>query len=519
MRDFRRAPRGGHVASMRTIAPMLAGLVLVPACGLNQQGVPPPRDRIAYPASAYVDGNWLYVVNSNSDLRYNNGTLVAVDLDKVAADRPKDGRTSSWALCPQVDYVRPASGDSPVCCWDRLDHNILNCDERPYIPAASTIEVGSFGAGMVFQSFKEEGCPTPPDPSHSFEKTQAANAKIRHDCAVNCAADPKAGRLFIGVRGNSSITYVDTTRVKDAAGGERPVFSPCSSPAGDTEACAVTHTTSMPGGTPALLPDEPYALALDPAKDLLYVGHLKGDIAHVATGGISLFDVSGASFNVPPTFIGPSGSFFSADGNGFFGITSLTLARNQIYASSRYLPTVTSVIPTTSGISPEICGTPQFLLGSGDTFSSPLVGAEVRGIQFLPEGNRAFILQRVPPALVGFDISGLGNFPSDVLETCASPTFLQQYDGGEGARLFVTCFESGQVYVFDPYVPRLISVMEVGRGPAGLVFAPVPPGSNERRAYVVGFSASNISVVDLTPGSTTQYHVIQRIGFPSPVPR
>jgi hypothetical protein len=61
-------------------------------------------------------------------------------------------------------------------------------------------------------------------------------------------------------------------------------------------------------------------------------------------------------------------------------------------------------------------------------------------------------------------------------------------------------------------------VIEVGRGPAGLAFA--PPGPNgERLAYVVGFSANNVSVVDLTPGSGTQFHVIQRIGFPSSVPR
>jgi hypothetical protein len=36
---------------------------------------------------------------------------------------------------------------------------------------------------------------------------------------------------------------------------------------------------------------------------------------------------------------------------------------------------------------------------------------------------------------------------------------------------------------------------------------------------VVGFGDNNISVVDLEPGSATEYHVIQRIGYPSTVPR
>ena len=41
----------------------------------------------------------------------------------------------------------------------------------------------------------------------------------------------------------------------------------------------------------------------------------------------------------------------------------------------------------------------------------------------------------------------------------------------------------------------------------------------ERLAYVVGFSANDISVLDLTPKSATQYHLVQRIGFPSVNPR
>jgi hypothetical protein len=37
--------------------------------------------------------------------------------------------------------------------------------------------------------------------------------------------------------------------------------------------------------------------------------------------------------------------------------------------------------------------------------------------------------------------------------------------------------------------------------------------------FIVGFGANNISVVDIKPGSVTENHVVQRIGFPSPVPR
>ena len=38
-------------------------------------------------------------------------------------------------------------------------------------------------------------------------------------------------------------------------------------------------------------------------------------------------------------------------------------------------------------------------------------------------------------------------------------------------------------------------------------------------AYVLNFSQNDVSVLDLAPGSPTQYHVIQRLGFPSVTPR
>jgi len=43
--------------------------------------------------------------------------------------------------------------------------------------------------------------------------------------------------------------------------------------------------------------------------------------------------------------------------------------------------------------------------------------------------------------------------------------------------------------------------------------------STREVAYVVGFGDNNISVIDLRPGSTTEYHVVQRMGFPRVTPR
>jgi hypothetical protein len=507
----------------------------VAACGLNQEGVPPPRDRIAYPSGALLDenGRWLFVANSNSDLRYNNGTLVSVDLEKARSDR----EDRSWKLCPTPDqpFVYGAA-DEDQCCWDRLDHDILDCDETRYIAADRTIEIGSFAAGMAFQRRdavlprcvgKDEdppnrhACVTMCDDSSEVGVVDGgpAEAGVEQD-ASSSEAGPAAppdqvasGRLFVGVRGNSSLTYLEL-----AEEDGKPRFS-CGAATLDAKDCAISQVKPEP--MPARVPDEPYALYLDPAQDLLFVGHLRGDVAHPDTGGVSLFDVGRRSPTDPPTFLNPSGSLFAADGSGQFGVTSLTRGLDgQLYATSRYVPQAVRVAPTL--VPPNRgCLDPEpndriFAVSAGSAFVSPLGGSELRGLAFATQ-TRAFALQRVPPALIGFDVTGgpLGNVPTEILETCQAPTFLDKQGAKDDLRLYVTCFEAGQVYVFDPHVPRLVAVVEVGRGPAGLLFSK----RGRARAYVIGFGANNVSVVDLEPGSPTQDHVIQRLGFPSVLPR
>src|SRR5512138_3665976 len=94
---------------------LLAACAWLPACGLNQAGVDPPSDTIAYPASAVMDrnGDWLLVTNSNADLRYNDGTLMALSLARAASDRGK--ADASWP--PACDLVNDPNPRSDVA-WD-----------------------------------------------------------------------------------------------------------------------------------------------------------------------------------------------------------------------------------------------------------------------------------------------------------------------------------------------------------------------------------------------------------------
>ncbi len=507
---------------MRLVSALIAVATCAAAigCGLNQEGIGPPNNQIFFPGALRVDptnGRWLYVVNSNADLRYNDGTLVAVDLDLVRKDHDADGL---WGDCPGPNYIyestspaSPPSGSQAIsgyCCWDTLDRNVLNCDERNYIKSA--VKIGSFGSAIEVQRVTPGTDPT---------------------------MTPAASRLFVGVRGNASITWADTTRPIDPMDDTPPAFDCAGSlaPDGFVE-CDTNHRLAdepnPDNANPApVLPDEPYALAIDDYQDLLYVGHLRA-------GFLSAVNVVGT----PPTIIGSFGSIFPTDVNGSAGVTSITVTAvglngGRAYATSRFLPRAGAFAPFTTDPPPNgqtrysqtdaATDNPNvFLANAGDAFIAPLAGSETRGIQIIPGINRTYLLQRTPPALIGFDTLGGQNVPSDVTEICQGPTFLHMTppyrpsnfdtratDTDTNKRLFVTCFEAGEIYVVDPYVPQIISIIEVGRGPAGLAFSNEP---TPLRAYVVGFGANNVSIIDLADGPT-QYHVIERIGFPSPMPR
>ena len=528
---------------------LLAACAWLPACGLNQAGVAPPPDTIAYPASAVLDRNsdWLIVTNSNADLRYNDGTLIALSLNRAATDRqgPPQGMTT-WPNCTLVDDPNPRGDLMHKCCWDAVDNNILNCDERHYIgsdvQAASdddptmqkprgqgNVRIGSFAAGMVLQ---QASCPV--------------------YCSVCATADfsQTTDRLLIGVRGDTSLTWIDVAPDPGDPAASPPTFN-CTTPPGaplpteDFALCNADHriieaasmlAAPMMGAeqTQVPLPDEPYALAIDDANGLLFIGHLTGSTARPFSGGFSLFDITplfgktndpgNPTVTMPgPRFIAPFPSPFPATSLGSVGITAMNVRDDStighvVFASSRFVPEVaglgtTATCPELDTPIREIAAFPN-----GTVYSSPIGGAaETRGIQFVDYQDpnippRAFVLQRNPPALISFVESNQS--PSDMLETCGSPTFLDLHDSGLGPRLFVTCFADGEIDVFDPAVPTLERTFPAGRGPSGLVFDRKRPV-----AYVVGFGDNNISVVDLTPGSRTEYHVIQRLGFPRTTPR
>ena len=534
----------------------LAAIAVLGACNLHQQGVTPPKNRIFFPGGGIVapEGRWLYVVNSNADLRYNAGTVAAVDLDAIRGDYDKGvlPPRMAWSSCSPdpKNFVPPASvkaTDSAQCCWDFIDPNVLNCDEQAYIDKGATVRIGSFGGRPAFQRFALPG----------------ASATASPPVAAGIGQ-----RMFVPVRGNGSVTMMDVAALADADGkatsnprfycsGNRTdpnqvsgtftqdPFSECEDAWRITrklDPAVVPEVASVPEAEILRLPEEAYALAVDDrlTSPFLYVGHLR-------SGAVSLVSL-GNGTDENPELIASNAAILPPDANGSRGITSLRIrypgslndpntCGGPIYATSRYAAVASSFV--VAGINGADCRftsqTPLddrtlAIVGRGDSLSSGVPGNETAGIEFISKANLGattagggdgiFILQRLPPVVAAIDANT--NRPFATIEVCQGPVSLSQQtdlDGVsfslDGPSLFVTCYDSGEVYVVDASALRIKAIIPIGRGPIQTIFDPRDP----KHGYVVGFSSNSISVLDLDPTSPTHYRVIQRIGFPSATPR
>ena len=147
----------------------------LPAAASTRRGWIPPDDTIAFPASA-IDGQPAGT-GCSSPTRTPTSATTTARWSRSAWRAPPSiaGRspiqpiltilcTRNGSRAGRVSHPNPRTDKLPFCCWDALDRNALNCDERAYIGpdgdignGAGNIRIGSFAAAMVLQ--KPE-CPT-----------------------------------------------------------------------------------------------------------------------------------------------------------------------------------------------------------------------------------------------------------------------------------------------------------------------------------------------------------------------
>lgn len=504
-------------------------------CNFGQSGIAPPTNRVFLPAgiAADRDDNFVYVVNSNSDLRFNAGTVVAVDLARAALvrscalnqdqdachDVQNPALLSPRLVCDKTRFSRTEPVEDTYCCFDLLDSNILNCNEPQFIQSDATIQIGSFGGAIQLQRYQR----APQDPTSEVVR-----------------------RLFVAVRAEPSITYADATvALTDTTNQNSPrkVSMRC------------TGSSKQDGSVPPInafcddnwrvrrhdgdtlgaldLPEEPHVLSYDNDLQALYIGHLTVVAnSQVQGGGVSSLDLCNPQDE-------SSQVHFAGLAQQTFLPNTLSQAvaalspgdpsnpGTRIYATARYSTAISGL-----GLRPQsdaTCANPLrdlTLVPAESFYASAFLpnGADIRGILFSEDHTEAFVLHRNdadtaanPAAIEVIDRRPLAdgtpaNTPIDVLEVCGGPTAMQMHDVGRGRgnRIFVTCYDDGQIYVVDPNAVVVTSIIDVGAGPTSLVFSPLDPSVG----YVASFANSHLSVIDFAPGSPTENQVVMRIGLP-----
>lgn len=419
-----------------------AGLCAALGACPDNAGVPPPADAFFYPvaAAASSDGAWLYVVNSDFDLRYNGGTVVSVDL---AAVRAAASQRVVGNGC-RVDST--AEGVS----------NALRCNASRFIRADATRRIGPFAV----------------------------------DAAVARYADRE--RLYVAVRGDGSVTWFDL----DGRGNMR-----CGAQ-GEDGLCDDAHRVGIdPSASPYgnRLPPDPSALSVDPTRGWVVVSHQSTDVSYARA--TLLYDrgaAAGSPASAGPVLLNVVGGVAT----GLSAIALLpradASARATWVATSRNEPVLTyfQAYPGNATL-----GDAQPYLYRSATV--PLTGLNLGNnsraiaVDPTPGASRLYVVSRAPEALLALDLDRTNPAQvtvSDVIPLPPGPSrLLASYDAALGRTLlYVVAFDARRVSVVDPIERRITAEIPTNRGPHALVRDP-----NGQFLYVMDFNDSAMEVVDL----------------------
>ncbi|HTJ46494.1 MAG TPA: hypothetical protein VL463_30520 [Kofleriaceae bacterium] len=407
------------------------------------------------------DESVLFVADANSDLTYNSGRIDVLDLTKV------EEAITSWTS---------ASHTLGTGCTKDTDFSeTMICPETPYLDRQASVLTGNFATAVGVQAKDSDG---------------------------NL-------RLVIPVRGDPSITWIDwvksgTDRFLQCNGTEVGTYATCD----DDHKLTRLRDDSDP--TQPGITDEPFDVFVDSVNDFAIVTHL-------ASGSASLVDLP--KDGQPSISDAISGVFGADPQTGAIGATAVAgrdpgSPDDIVYVGARTedrIQTFTVVRPRDQ----------PALLQAGDFFFLNTVGSlaggsrDTRGLAFGSGGDRMYLINRLPPTLQIYDTS-LGpqgtpkNEGMSAVDICRDASRLVLADSGDGDRVYIACFDDGQVYAIDPRDGgRVTDVISVGRGPYDLVASP-----SKKRLYVSNYLENTIAVIDLAPGSPTRNRVVLRLGEP-----
>ena len=427
------------------------------ACTASASEVAPPADQLYFPTGMATTSTALFVANANSELRYDSGTLDTFDLDRI------DQIVSAWILTKTI----PDAMDADHACQQDPDHiETLVCDETYVLRAGAGARIGNFATDIAVQDM-----------------------------------GGGAARLSVPTRGDPSIAWVDWDGSKLSCNANQESFALCD------DAHRLTYQNTDPNL--AYIPDEPFSAFADSGGQFAIVTHL-------TSGAVTLID---SPRGANATIADVATEVFSPNTTtGLRGATGVAGRRPDAAGDTIYVGSRSEDRIQMFTVGRPVNDAPPFLL-TGNWFFLSSIGAnaggssDTRALQFSADGNRMYLINRLPPTLQIFDTSlGATGFPQNQLtgatDICREASTLHVMDSGDGDRAYVSCFQDGTVYVVDPRgLSHVEDIVQTGRGPYAVAGSP-----QRKKLFVTNFLEDSIAVIDTTPGAITQNRVVLRIG-------
>ena len=303
-------------------------------------------------------------------------------------------------------------------------------------------------------------------------------------------------RLLVPVRGDPSLTWMDWDPAdRHLRCGSGAGFALCD------DAHRIVELTG-PSDPPGLA-TEPYAVFVDSVAEVAVVAHLEG-------GVVSLIDTPAAG---TPTLV-------DAVAVGIRGGLSAIAGRRPgaddvFYAQSSSDDRVFLLTAQRQA------GRQPFLLSGGFFFQNAVgsgagtggIAADARGLVFRGGGDRAYFINRAPPALQRYDTSlGPTGVPLNRVvastDICRHATGVAVADPGDGERAYVSCYSDGRLAVVDARSGGAVEATPlVGQGPTAVAAV-----ASRRLVLVTNFFDDGVAVVDVDPASPYRNRVVLRLG-------
>lgn len=527
------------------------GALFTSACFSPGDGVEPPLDSLYFPVGVAlgVGGDRLYVANSDSDLRYNGGTVVVLDAEKIRGYLPVWCASDDDCTDRRTNRCKRAEGDEGAGLGVCVDSDGSWC--------------GELDTQSPSQQFIAPGLCEPLDVAkHELVLGGVKTAPFSTDIRYTTFIDGKGrrrGRLFLPVRGDASLHWMDV----ETEPGEGPVID-CGQTA-PTYACDEQHRAgneeaerSVAG---AILPPEPSGIGVSADGRVIVVPFVVGP---ATPGKVALF-VNGdrgprleqvieeRGINPMAAAPIPVSRYQQRFGEGADALGQFLFTFSHVREAVPYVELLRAWPASPSG-------TNAFLQPAGRSVLTPSSnGRDSRGIAVdtfardacesscacdemeqdagsetdvdacrsclqecasVPVG--AYVAHRTPPSLLigqtqRDESTGLaGDLPSFVASeplrggpSRITTSSVINRHGEREPRVFVLSYDSGLLSLYNPRSGETEAHISVGRGPQGLTVDP-----ERGLLYLAHFTDSFVSIVDIDQRHSTYAKVLLNVGVP-----